>query len=76
MGPTPSSLLDDQKFIFTLRCEMNYPKLNFKRNIQIIPKYCINECIFLCVNTFLTWCEKNNAKEDLKLIHLPNKTLE
>ena len=55
---------------------MNRLKFFLKRNIQIRPEYCINECKKELDNNHLTWCEKINEKEYFKFIHLLNGTLE
>ena len=51
---------------------MNHLKSNFKRNKQINPEYCINECKKEFDNNHLTWCDKINEKEGFKFIHLLN----
>ena len=76
LNPCANISLDDQKLLFSLRCEMNYLKSNFKRNKQISPEYCINECKRELDNSHLTWCEKINKEEDFRFIHLLKGTLE
>ena len=67
---------EDQKRIFSLRCEMNLIRLNFKRNINISPEYCIKQCQQELDNTHLTWCRYMNKENDFRFTHLLKGTLE
>ena len=51
-------------------------RLNFKRNINISPEYCIKQCQQELDNTHLTWCSYMNKENDFRFTHLLNGTLE
>ena len=44
LQPCANISLQDQQLVFSLRCEMNVLKTNFKRNNNISNEYCIKKC--------------------------------
>ena len=44
LNPCSNISLEDQRFIFSLRCEMNPIRKNFTRNINMKQEFCIKLC--------------------------------
>ena len=74
LNPCYNISLEDQPFIFTLRCEMNPINKNFNRNINIKQKYCIESCQKELDNQHITWCDKMNEDKDFRFEQLLNET--
>ena len=51
--------LEDQRLLFSLRCEMNQLKTNFTRNESIEPRFCIKSCKQDLDNEHLFFLPKN-----------------
>ena len=76
LQPCANISFEDQKLIFSLRCEMNLIRFNFKRNMNISPEYCIKQCQQELNNSHLTWCSHINKENNFRSIQLLNGTLE
>ena len=76
LNPCSNISLEDQRFIFSLRCEMNPIKNNFKRNMIMNTEYCIKSCQKELDNQHITWCDKMNEEKDFRFEHLLNGTLQ
>ena len=50
LNPFSNMTLEDQRTMFSLRCEKNPLKPNFKRNSRIKEKYCVQECMKKGIN--------------------------
>ena len=76
LNPCSNISLEDQRFIFSLRCEMNPIKKNFTRNINMKQEYCTKSCQKELDNQHITWCDKMNEDKDFRFEHLLNGTLQ
>ena len=76
LNPFSNILLEDQHFIFSLRCEMNPIKKIFTRNINMKQEYCIKSCQKELDNQHINWCDKMNEDKDFRFEHLLNGTLQ
>ena len=45
LNPCSNMTLEDQRLLFSLRCEMNPLNQNFRRNIKMKEEYCVKECM-------------------------------
>ena len=54
---------------------MNFLKLNYSRNINMKPEFCVQSCQQIIDNEHLTWCEKLNSEDDMNYSHLLNGNL-
>ena len=75
LNPCSNLTIENQRFIFSLRCEMNPLKKNFERNKNMKQEVCIKTCLKELDNQHLTWCDKMNKEQDFKFEHLLNGTL-
>ena len=66
LNPCYNISLEDQRFIFTLRCEMNPIKKNFNRNINMNRNTASNHA----------WCDKMNEDKDFRFEQLLNGTIQ
>jgi hypothetical protein len=76
LNPCSNINLEDQRLMFSLRCEMNPLKSNFRRNMEMKEEYCVQECGKELDNSHITWCDILNTKEDYTYENLLNGTLE
>ena len=76
LNPCSNMNLEDQRLVFSLRCEMNPLKTNFRRNMKMKEEYCVTECMKELDNSHITWCEILNKTEDYRYENLLNGTLE
>ena len=75
LSPSSNLNLEDQQLIFSLRCKMNFLNVNYSRNINMKPEFCVQSCQQIIDNEHLTWCEKLNSEDDMKYSHLLNGNL-
>ena len=75
LNPFSNLKLEDQRFLFSLRCQMNILKSNFSRNKSIIPRYCIESCKKEIDNEHLVYCEKLNENSLLRFEQILNGSI-
>ena len=76
LKPCSNLKLEDQQYMFSLRCEMNPIKKNFERNMKMTQEYCIKTCQQELNNEHITWWSKINSESDFKYEQLLNGTLQ
>ena len=76
LQPSSNLKLEDQRFLFSLRCEMNVLKTNFKRNESIGSNTCIKSCMQEIDNEHLVFCKEMNKESELRFEHILNGSLE
>ena len=73
---TSNLKLEDHRFLFSLRWEMNLLKTNFNRNKSIALKICIKSCMQELDNEHLVFCKEINKQSELRFEHIQNRSLE
>ena len=68
--------IEDQRFIFSIRSEMNPIKSNFRRNNKMEAEFCIEKCGKELDNEHLTWCQYLNKENDFKYSDILNGDLQ
>ena len=76
LNPFSNMALEDQRTMFSLRCEMNPLKPNFKRNSRIKEEYCVQECMKKLDNYHITWRDKINKETEHRFTDILNGNLE
>ena len=76
LNPSSNILIENQRFLFSLRCEMNILKSNFKRNTNMIARYCIKSCKKEIVNEHLIYCSELNGDSEVKYEHILNGSIQ
>ena len=61
-----NSKIEYQRLLFSLRCEMNLLKPNFKRNKSMVSSFCIANCKQVLDNEHLVYCEKMNKDSGIR----------
>ena len=59
LNPSSNISIENQRLLFSLRCQMNILKSNFKRNTNISARYCIKSCKKEIDNEYLRDCRYN-----------------
>ena len=75
LGSSSNISLEDQRFLFSLRCEMNQLKTNFKGNESIEPRFGIKSCKQDLDNEHLFFCQKINTQSEIRFHHILNESL-
>ena len=75
LNPCSNLTIENQRFIFSLGCEMNPIKKNFERNKNMNQEVCIKTCLTELDNQHLKWCDKKNKEQDFRFEHLLKRTL-
>ena len=76
LGPSSILSLENQDFLFSIRCEMNILKLNFTRNKSIVSTFCINSCKKELNNEHLVYCKELNGNSLLRYEDILNGSLQ
>ena len=76
LNPAANISIKDQRYIFSLRCEMNILKSNFKRNKNLNERYCIRSCMKEINNEHLIYCTKLNENSEIYFEHVLNGSLQ
>ena len=64
LRPNSNLNIDEQREIFSFRCEMNLIKSNFSRMKNLIQERCITQCMKQIDNTHMTYCQILNSDSD------------
>ena len=65
--------MKDHRIIFSIRCEMNIFKSNFKGNRNIHEKYCIKSCMKEIDHEHLVYyCRELNGKSEVNYEYVLN----
>ena len=72
LQPCSNIKIEEQRYLFSLRSEMNKIKANFSKNPNIEPSFCIEKCMVEMNNEHLVWCDKLNTNSELKYSELLN----
>ena len=75
LGPSSILSLENQDFLFSIRCEMNILKSNFTRNKSIISKCFINSCKKELDNEHLVYCKELNGNSSIRYEDILNGSL-
>ena len=76
LHPSSNINVEDQRFLFSLRSEMNILKSNFRRNKSITERFCIKSCKIEIDNEHLVYCKELNRTSLFRFEHILNGTLE
>ena len=76
LSPSSNISLENQRFLFSIRCEMNILKLNFTRNKSIVSTFCINSCKKELNNELLVYCKELNGNSLLRYEDILNGSLQ
>ena len=75
LGSYSNLKLEDQRYIFNFRSEMNQIKSNFQRDTNIKEQYCITDCMQVLDNEHITWCKYLNEANDYRYSNILNGDL-
>ena len=67
--------LEDQRFIFNFRSEMNQTRENFQRDTNMKEEFCIEKCNQVLNNEHITWCPYLKKSNAYKYSHILNGDL-
>ena len=68
--------IEEQRFIFSVRSEMNPLKSNFKRNNKMEVEFCIKKFRTELDNEHLVWCKFINEESDYRYNDILNGNLQ
>ena len=66
LNPFSNISIENQRLLFSLRCEMNILKSTFRRNPNINSRYCINSCKNEIDNKHLVYCPELNRNSEVQ----------
>ena len=66
LNPFSNISIENQRLLFSLRCEMNILKSTFRRNPNINARYCINSCKNEIDNEHLVYCPELNRNSEVQ----------
>ena len=73
LNPYANIPIEDQRYLFSLRCEVNPLRTNFRRNSSMKEIYCVKSCQTELDNGHLVYCQELNSNLE---IHFARKKLE
>ena len=76
LSPSSNISIENQRFLFSIRCEMNMLKSNFTRNKSINSTFCINSCKKELNNEHLVYCKESNGNSSLRYENILNGSLQ
>ena len=76
LGPSSKISIENHRFLFSIRCEMNILKSNFKRNNSIISTFCIKSCNKELDNEHIVYCKELNENSSLRYEDILNGSLQ
>ena len=75
LSPYSNLTLEDQRYLLSLRCEVNPLRSNFKRNLSMKKVHCVKTCQTVLDNEHLVYCSKINSNPEINFFKLLNGTL-
>ena len=75
LNPYSNLTLEDQRYLLSLRCEVNPLRTNFKRNLSMKKVHCVKTCQTELDNEHLVYCSKMNSNPEINFFKLLNGTL-
>ena len=75
LNPFSNLGIEEQQYIFSLRCEVNPLRENFKRNTNIEKIHCVKNCQAELDNTHLVFCPKLNENPEINFSKILKGTL-
>ena len=75
LKPCANITIEEQRYLFSLRSEMNPLKANFSQNRNITRTFCIEKCSVELNNEHLVWCQYLNKDSEYKYEDLLNGSL-
>ena len=76
LSPSSNISLENQRFLFSIRCGMNILKSNFTRNKSIVSTFCINSCMKELNNEHFVYCKELNGNSLLRYEDIQNGSLQ
>ena len=75
LNPCSNLTIKEQRYLFSLRSEMNPLSTNFNRNKNINPIYCVNSCKTILDNQHLVFCPILNQNSEINFLKILNGTI-
>ena len=75
LNPYSNLSIEDQRYLFSLRCEVNPLRANFRRNLNMKENICVKECLTELDNEHLVFCPKLNSNPEISFLNILNGTL-
>ena len=75
LNPCSNLTIKEQRYLFSLRSEMNPLSTNFNRNKNINPIYCVNSCKTILDNQHLVFCPILNQNSKINFLKILNGTI-
>ena len=75
LNPSSNMKIENQRYLFSLRSEMNLLHSNFSRNKSIKPTFCVKEYNIELNNEHLNYCPILNKNSDINYSKFLNGTV-
>ena len=75
LNPYANVPIEDQRYLFSLRCEVNPLRTNFRRNLTMKELYCVKSCQTELDNEHLVYCQELNSNPEIIFFKILNGTM-